>query len=264
MGLITPTQFILQAAVKTPVVDVAMGKQVKYNIASVTLGDVPDQECWLCGGETGGRGQPIKRMIKDTFTDRDRARALHSQSICPGCCFSLSFRELRNYSILATDKSLRHPDRPTMRELLLDPPGPPFLLCIAVSGQKWVHFKGEIAYSRDGFPVQMEDTRITVDVTTLRKMLNLAETLYTVFTKEEIRTGQYSLNRIKQFGLARFQDMASLADKYRGYRLFNLALFVAQKQEDIPGPEPDRKEEEKQACITTSIPKTESMQLQLF
>jgi hypothetical protein len=65
--------------------------------------DVPDERCWLCGGLTGGRGLPVKKAIKDTFTDRDKARYPASSSVCPGCVFCLSFMSLRNYSILATE-----------------------------------------------------------------------------------------------------------------------------------------------------------------
>lgn len=261
MELITPTQFIYRAAMAAPEVPVAMGKIVTYK--DIPLVDVPDPTCWLCGGPIHGRGQPVKKMIKPTFTDRDRARALQSESICPGCCFCLSFRELRNYSIVAINNKLMHPTRPELKDLLLDPPEPPFIFCIAESGQKWVHFKSEVAYSRDGYPVQMEDTRLTVQVGELKKILDIIETLYTVFTKEEIRTGQFSLNRIKQFGLARFQDWANLSEKYRGTRLFDLSLFVAQKREDIPVPEPEKKEEET-VCITTSTPPMKTTQLQLF
>ncbi len=261
LELITPTQFIYQAAMARPEVPVAMGKTVTYK--DIPLVDVSDTICWLCGGPTRGRGQPVSKMIKPTFTDRDRARAPQSEAICPGCCFCLSFRELRNYSIVATRDRLMHPTRPELKGLLLEPPEPPFIICIAESGQKWVHFKSEVAYSRDGYPVQMEETRLTVEVEELQKMLNIIENLYTVFTKEEIRTGQFSLNRIRQFGLSRFQDWANLSEKHRGTRLFDLALFVAQKREDIPAPEPEKKEEEK-VCITTSIPKTETMQPALF
>ena len=141
---------------------------------------------------------------------------------------------------------MRHPDRPTLRGLLLNPPDPPFLLTAAVSGQKWLHFKSEIAYSRDGYPVQYEDTRVQVDREQLRKILDIIEVLYTVFTKEEIRTGEYSLNRIRQFGLPRFQDYAATAEKYRGTRLFDLALFVAQKREE------EKQKEVEPGCITTS------------
>lgn len=154
MVLTTPTQFLYQAAMATRKVPVAMKKVVEYeDVESV---DTDEERCWLCGGPTHGKGQPVKKAIKVTFTDRDRAQVPESSFVCTGCFFCLSFRSLRNYSICVTKDELRHPDRPTLRELLINPPDPPFLLLIATSGQKWLHFKGELAYGRDGYPVQCQ------------------------------------------------------------------------------------------------------------
>ncbi|MBW2672560.1 MAG: hypothetical protein JRD89_03975 [Deltaproteobacteria bacterium] len=252
MVMLTPTQFIRQAALKTPHVPVAMGKVVEYT--DVPLADVPDTRCWLCGGLTGGRGQPVKKTIKDTFTDRDKARWPGSKSVCPGCAFCLSFMSLRNYSILATEAGLRHPSRPEIRNFLLEPPEPPFVFCIAISGQRWLHFRAQVAYDRDGFPVQFEDTMVCVWRKPLTDWLSVIEQLYAVFSKEEIRTGRYNQNRIKQFGLAEFQAMEEKIAPHRGTRLFDLAIFVAQKLEE--------KKKEEKPCSTTLI-QTTSGQLQL-
>ena len=58
------------------------------------------------------------------------------------------------------------------------------MLCIATSGQKWLHFKGAISYSQDDYPVQLEETRIYVDVAKLKQILVLVEDLYTVFPRQ--------------------------------------------------------------------------------
>lgn len=259
MELITTTQLIRRAALKNPSVPVAMGKVVEYQ--DVPLIDVQDERCWLCGGPTGGKGQTTKKAIKDTFTDIDKARAPASKSVCPGCAFCLSFRELRNYSILATEQELRHPTRAESRDILLNPPKPPFVICIAVSGQKHLTFKAEVAYSRNFYPVQMEDTRIIVDVTRLSELLDLVERLYTVFSKDEIKTSRYSQGRIKEFGISRFQELEERLAPHRGSRLFDLAVFVAQKKEfDEPAP-PEREEN---VCTTTLTLTTTIQQLQLF
>jgi CRISPR type IV-associated protein Csf1 len=257
LEILTASQFIRQAALKTPRVETTMGKMIEYQDAQLT--PTKDDKCWLCGGETGGQGQPTKKAIKPTFTDIDRARCSTSQTICSGCAFCLSRSELRNYSILATTEGLRHPARAEIRDLLLEPPEPPFVLCIAVSGQKWVHFKSHVAYSQDGYPVQMEETRIYVDRGELRKILGLVERLYMVFSKEEIKSGQYNQNRIKQFGLRSFLELEKEVAVYRGQRLFDLAVFVAQKQE-APAAKPEKEER----CIITSTSTTTNQQLQLF
>lgn len=251
--LLTPTQLIRQAALKTGTVvtptpwkprkpgkkirksemnQVQVGDHVGVVMSDPEMQDVSDEACWLCGGETGGQGLPVKKAILDTFTDHDMARQPASQSVCSGCAFCLSFLSLRNYSILATQGELRHPTRAELRDILLNPPEPPFVLCIATSGQKWLHFKGEVSYSRNGYPVQLEETRVYVDTSQLEHVLVLVENLYTVFSKKEILSGEYSQNRIKKFGLARFQRIEKQAATYRGQRLFELGVFVAQKREE--------------------------------
>jgi len=280
--MLTPTQFIRQAALKTGTVvtptpwkekpadkkvrkseegKIRMGDHVGVVMEDPGLEDVPDESCWLCGGEISGRGRQVKRAILDTFTDRDKARAPWSDSICPGCAFCLSYTTLRNYSILATEEGLRHPGRAEIKGLLLEPPEPPFLLCIAVSGQKWLHFRAEIAYSQDGFPVQYEETRVTVDRATLASLLDIVEQLYAVFTKAEILSGSYGQNRIREFGLRRFQELEAMAALVRGSRLFDLAVFVAQKKEiEVPAAEPEKEG----LCTTTLTPTIQSGQLGLF
>lgn len=282
LEILTPTQFIRQAALATGTViaptpwkDRPPDKKIRKSEANqVRVGDrvgivmtdpeaegVPDPQCWLCGGKTDGRGLPVKKAILPTFTDRDKARGSRSNSICQGCAFCLSHLNLRNYSILAGADGLRHPTRAEIRELLLEPPEPPFVLCIAVSGQKWLHFRAQVAYSCDGYPVQVEETRVCVERPILRQWLEEIELLYTVFSKEEIRTGRYGQNRIREFGLARFSAVEAEIAPHRGTRLFDLAVFVAQKIE-TPAAAPAEKEDS--GCTTISTPTIPPGQLQLF
>lgn len=277
LEILTPTQFIRRAALKTGTVvtptpwkEKPAGKKVRKGMDNqVQVGDytgivmtdpemvdVADEHCWLCGGTTGGRGLPVKKAIKDTFTDRDKARYAASDSICPGCAFCLSFMSLRNYSVLATENELRHPGRAEIRGILLEPPEPPFVLCIAVSGQKWLHFRAQVSYSHDNFPAQYEETQVFVNRSALARLLELVEQLYAVFTKAEILSGQYGQNRIRQFGLAEFQHIENELAPQRGSRLFDLAVFVAQK--------PPEEEKEEQVCITISTPKTSRQPSLLF
>jgi len=69
------------------------------------------------------------------------------------------------------------------------------------------------------------------------------------FTKAEIETGRYQSHRIQQFGIRRFEDIESRLSWERRSRLFDVALFVAQKQEqDIQEKEGDS------GCTTASRP----------
>ena len=158
--MLTATQLIRHAALKTGSLEVKPGKVITY--ADPPLRPVDDTVCWLCGGETGGQGVPTKQAIKPTFTDNPHARAQESKSLCSGCAFCLSMRELRNYSILAAADGLRHPSRADWREILLDPPEPPFVMCLAVSGQKHISFKAPVNLNREITTVALEEQLINV------------------------------------------------------------------------------------------------------
>ena len=236
-------KLIYEAAKKTPKVMTPSGKEVVY---------VPANEgklsgrCWLCGCHTE-RGFPKKKIIKPTFTDHDISKAPGSEVVCEHCAWALSRRELRNYSILATPEGLFHPSRPQIREVLLNPPEPPFVLCITKSGQKWLHIKSEIAYGRERFPVFLEGvefkrdkktsenisymSNIHVDPATIRKLLPVIDQLYAGgFNKWEISTGEYFLTRVTEFGFDRKEELDGKIAPYRGIPEFCLALLVADKE----------------------------------
>ncbi len=224
----TASQLIRQAALKTGGVKVR-DKAIKY--ADPELSDIPDQTCWLCGGETGGRGMPTKKAIKSTFTDHPYARGHGSNSVCPGCAFCLSAHPLRNYSILATTDRLQHPSRAEWRDILTGPPEPPFAMCLAVSGQKHLFFKAPVNLDKRCFTVLLEEREIFVIPDRLGQVVGVVEALYAYFTKEEIRTGRYGQRRIRECGIGRWEQMEAGISEWRGRPLFDLALFVAQKTE---------------------------------
>ena len=236
--MLTASQLIRLAALKTGRIELRE-KVIEYS--DPPLEDVPDKTCWLCGGETGGKGLRTRKAIKPTFTDHSHARAQWSGSICPGCAFCLSVRELRNYSILATDK-ISHPTRAEWREILINPPAPPFVMCLAVSGQKHLTFKAPVNLDKHRFTVMLEERPIYVMPGRLRDCVEAVESLYAYFNKEEILTGRYSQHKIKTCGMAKWEQLEARAEHWRGRPLFDLALFIAQKREvedDEPTPAAD-------------------------
>ena len=168
-----------------------------------------------------------------------------------------------------------HPDRTMLRGWLIKPPKPPFVICAAVSGQKWLHIRAEVALApqeggRSGgyyglYPVQFEDTRIYVDKVLLQEYLEAVETLYSNgFSKAEIESGNYNQKRIIDYGLKRWQKIENyLSDCRRTTaRLFSLAVFVAREQEDLKIRKEDNKCQE--SFVTDSEPRTGPKQQALF
>lgn len=275
-----PTRLIHRAALATGRFKLKEGKFMEYR--DLEYVEVPGDTCYLCGLETGGVGLPRSRVIKATFTDHGLARAGNSDSVCSSCAFCLAYRELRNYSILATGEWIMHPARHDLRAWLLVPPGPPFVFCVAKSGQKWVHIRGEVAYSRELFPVQFEETRVYVEPDKFKAILGPVEELYNGgFSKAEIETGQYSQKRIMDYGIQGWREKEDQVKPHRGGRQFGLAVFAA-RREEAPwgkatglaavngaapvksGKQESKKEEDEGCSTTTSGPKTRVRQLRLF
>lgn len=228
--MITASQLIRRAALRTGRLELQGAKGIKViEYADPELETVPDGTCWLCGGSTDGRGLSVKKAIKPTFTDHPYARGHGSASICAGCAFCLSARELRNYSILATANTIQHPTRAEWRAHLANPPEPPFVMCLAVSGQKHLTFKAPVNLEREHFTVLLEEREIFVSPDRIEQAVEAVEALYAYFTKEEIATGRYSQHRIRECGIARWERLEAGVENWRGRPLFDLALFVAQK-----------------------------------
>ncbi|MBW2084460.1 MAG: hypothetical protein JRI54_00290 [Deltaproteobacteria bacterium] len=225
--MVCSVDFLYCAAMRKPNIETPSGKTVHYDPAPE--GKLSGQ-CWLCGcrPETG---HPKKKIIKPTFTDHDLAKIPWSEMVCEHCIWALSYRELRNYSLLATGNGLYHLSRLQIRETLLQPPKPPFLMTVAESGQRWLHFKAKVNLSNQKFTVRMDNYDVMVVPGRFKDLLNIIESLYQVFTKKEIETGQYQSHRIREFGLERWEQLEKTIAPVRRSSLFQLALFIAQREE---------------------------------
>lgn len=229
---ITPTQFIYQAAQKTPTVTLPSGKTFTYDFPGVPAIE-HRQHCWLCGGFLNGKGELKSKIIKDTFTDHSYARAPGADYICPACIWCLSYRELRNYSILATNEGLRHPSKNEIAEIILNPPDPPWFLCIAVSGQKWLHFKGKVNLNNSRYVVNLEEIKVVIEPKAYTRMFEVVERLYNGgFTKDEIERLDFAVHRIQKYGLMNLERDITMLQPYKGSRMIKLAAYLARKKDE--------------------------------
>lgn len=219
----------------------------------------PDQECWLCGGPTHGRGWHLKDGIPPTFTDFNQAKAPWSLTAC-GACVAMSssaaygaYAEKAGkpttfpvkpgkkpralnwlyFSHVVSPSVYHQPDRKQWRDLLLDPPEPPFVMAMAVNGKKHVIFRCAINASRDQFTVQADEQRVYVDRDVFRQLLSQFEEAYTAgFSKDSLLTGHYNQAAILSAGLARWREIERQMSHWRTHEpgMLMLAHFCAQKQ----------------------------------
>ena len=216
--------------------------------------------CYFCGAPA-----TVPVQLKATFTSQNLARVPDSRHSCERCDYWLNLRcwyfnphkqqwsklFSRNWSSLFVDGKLispiiegNHSDGkdtfPTVRNLptraeirswLLEPPQPPFTICIAESGQKHIVMWSQIAYSRERFPVQFEMDNIQIDRQSFAESLSGYEKLLTVFSKTEIDTGEYHSDRLLKFWALHnydyWQQLESDIARLRGGRLLQLLSYVA-------------------------------------
>jgi hypothetical protein len=216
-----------------------------------------DPACWLCGGETGGVGWPQRgRPAFDpaTFTNVNAAAVPTSQTVCQACVY-LSTNEgwrdhlaragqpppasqrlgWRNYSHAFSPgipSGHRRLGRADLRESLLDPPAPPFVLCIALTGQKHTIFRAQIAYSSGTFPVQVEEDTLIVDRERLRACLTAVEAaLAAGLTRDDVFSGEPPPHRIARLGIREWRRLDAELVHWRNYErdLFRLVLHIARR-----------------------------------
>lgn len=217
-------------------------------------------KCYFCGEPA-----TTSLSLKSTFTAQNLARVPNSDKVCERCDYWLNLRcwyfnphknkwgklFARNWSNLFVDGKLvspkiegnytegkdtlpiveNLPTRADIRSWLIDPPQPPFTICIAESGQKHLVMWSQIAYSREAFPVQFEMDSIQIDRQSFTEQLLEYEKLLTIFSKTEIDTGEYHSDRLtkfwKNYGFDQWQQLDTNIAQLRGGRLLQLISYVA-------------------------------------
>lgn len=251
--------------------------------------------CYLCGNSPAE--SPL--ILKDTFTGFSLARCPASDRLCSRCDYALNLRAwywnptksawvilyARNWSWLQSQGEsfpcigeIRHdpkgsfpvvsalPTRIQIRQWLIDPPEPPFTICIAESGQKHTYPWAQAAQSREYFPVQFELDTLFLERKTFREILSDFEDLLALgFTKTEILAREFKSEPLSRNLQAwfRLQDRLEL---HHGTRLFELAGYIAQRPTiEPPSTVPQPKEKPKCPESTDSTnARTKPMQLSLF
>ncbi len=216
------------------------GNEIIRNIKFVDPMQHKDMEehtgtCFLCG-EQMTHGMKLKKVFSNVFTDWNQAKNPAGTHVCPACCFSiLTTKErygLRTFSNVANEEHLWLPNRVEMREFLLRPPDPPFVINLAVSQKKHIAFKGEVNYSRDIFTVMYEEMPVLIVLKKFKKLLTIVEHFLYGFTKTEITTGEYSQKRILDFGIEAWEAFEEQVKPYRGTPFLDVVMFVAQRIEN--------------------------------
>lgn len=214
--------------------------------------------CYICGTENANQSL----SLKDSFTAHTRCKCPNSKNLCRRCfdCIDGQYKQCwyyhptkekwsklwgRNWSWLVCSDADKNrptfhlsphddgllevknlPTRSEIREWLLNPPNPPFTICIAESGQKHTYPFSIESISKNLFPVLFEETLIYLDRQQFAGVLKIFESLMRLgFSKTEISSGDYRSDKIAKC-LSDFFLLENQIAAYRGTDLLRLADFV--------------------------------------
>jgi hypothetical protein len=205
----------------------------------------PDAACWLCGGPTDGVGWHHKLGLSGTFCSHNIAVRPDSQTVCQSCVATSASDGWLQYASRYPERNLwthfpekdggikrqfnwlyashlfrvghhESPSRPRWRELLIEPPEPPFLMILAISGKKQLIFRGRISQSRESFWVQADEMRVLVRPNEFAECLAAFEALYDAgFSKDSIVSGNYHSGQLAKTGLSIWRPLEEAIRPFR-------------------------------------------------
>jgi len=238
--------------------------------------------CWLCGGETGGVGWPRDAALPSTFASHNEAAVSSSDAVCQPCAaFAVGATwqpvaarlglktwqqaSWRSYShLFAAPSQHECPGPHRWREILLEPPRPPFVLIISLSAQKNLVFRALVAHSRDTFPVLMETERLIVERRQFRRCLTDVEAARAAGAgRESILTGRWHPAAMAKMGPPLFRTTDGIIKRWRRTepQLLQLATHVSRRPQTE---QTKRPEQPVPPPATVSTPTTNMRQLELF
>lgn len=193
--------------------------------------------CSMCGKEFRG-GIPLKKLIGKTYTDMDIHKAPEETHICEACAFCLmtskiGLERLSRYSFVANNEELHLCNRAEMRDMLLNPPKPPFAAACAVTQKKHLIGKVRVSYSQERYFCNYEETPIEIKAEEFKHNVDTIETLCGLgITKTEIETATLKGNRYKDLGFKMCAKILDVIENLKKYSALQIALFVAQKKDE--------------------------------
>ena len=210
----------------------------------------PDDPCFFCGEPTHGVGWTKKSIVSDNIYET--AACHRSGAICQPCAAFLRTESWHRYAEAHPEKELktkrplswrsfshlfqesghRLVNRADIRDILFDPPEPPFVLSFTLTGQKQVFHLNRVATNRDFFPMLCEDQPLMIRRDEIRRMLtDIEEALESGFSRSDVSSGRYNATIALRLGTRRFRQMMERLAVWRNQQpqTFQMATLVARK-----------------------------------
>lgn len=179
--------------------------------------------CIFCGLETS---TGHKAKLKDTFTAYDLVQG--GSCICPECWHMYNEQMYRKKAWVVTLETFSEVKRDGAKELLLNPPDPPFIIYLTKSWKKqgWINLMNRVQESRTDYTIGLDYELVEVNTSKLEEYCTLiTELLEKKITKTELSSGNFRAKSYEKLGfdIELMEKIKMLA----GNPLWNLAIFVS-------------------------------------
>lgn len=204
--------------------------------------------CMICGKYIE-RGIGYKKVISGNFTNWGDCKDRTSQYICRECATSIKAREVRVNSFIADTNNLYLLKKNDIENYLFDMDkyvDGEFVVGITQSFKKHNSFRCKVNSNPKRFYIREEDREYVFDAAKLKRVYEHLNETYLQFSKEELRTGNYKIISIEQFGLEKFAEYEDLFKQYRGSPQFDLMIYMMnseKRNEYIKAKQKEQKEE---------------------
>lgn len=227
-------------------------------------------DCMLCGKEIE-KGAKLKKVVSSKFTDYDLFININGTHICKECATCIKTRKLRTNNIIADKCNLYLLNKNDLEEYLFNIDKyvkGEFIVGITQSFKKHNSYRCKVNEDTDIFYIREEDKEYEFNRIKLRELYRKLNEAYLYFQKDEILTGQYSITRIQEFGIKKFQAYEQKFKKFRNTHQFNLLVYIlnsARRNEIVKERVKKQKEEQKHKKMAEKEKKKEMKgQLSLF
>lgn len=214
--------------------------EIIYNALLETDMDLPKLElediettCMVCGKEIK-EGARFKKVVSGNFTDYDTFTNLNGTHICKECSTCVKTRDLRTHNLLADKNHIYLFKKKDLEKYLFNIEKyvkSDFVIGITRSFKKHNSFRCSVNYNTKRFYIREEDKEYLFDVEKAKGLYKQLWEMYLYFTKDEILTGDYSINRTQEIGLEVFNKYETIFKQYRGTHQFDLLVYMLDSEE---------------------------------
>lgn len=236
----TNTDIIYSALQKTGI-EIELPKNLKF--------EKTNSNCMMCGKEIE-EGAKKNKVVSGNFTDYDTFSNLSGTHICRECAICVKNRDLRTHNFISDKDNIYLFKKKDLEKYLFNLERyvkSDFVIGITRSFKKHNSFRCAVNYNTKKFYIREEDKEYLFDVELAKELYKDLWKMYLYFTKDEILTGEYSLNRIKEFGLDNFSRYEAICKEHRNTHQFDLLVYMldSEKRNEIVKERMDKQKKEK-------------------